>query len=653
MTEANLLNEEQSLAAYAQPKGHILIKAGAGSGKTRVLRYRVPFILRYRDNKWDFNSKILLLAFGKDIATEISNHFDNELNLQDRKRVTVKTCHSMAMTLLMKFKKHTPITSAQVDIPKDSHLYTALSDWCYEQNWRISSSAVKAMLGIESQMRNTGKCFSEVYALTPRQIKKDILKGLNPDTIKDWISKFYKWRMETGNLNFDDVLTLATELPGPCYSAMGFQDVLADEIQDLNLLQRKLVFNFMQHADSFTGVGDANQSIFGFSGADDKIFENLLKDYPNAKVLELRTNYRSTEQILCYANKILENEVRTDMRLQGLNRMGSEPLAFYNGAHGLIEWLRMREAAGESWKDIAVLYRAKRHTPELEIALAESGIPYIIDDNSYFEQSVIQDMLAFFFTVAHPTPKEGYWRRIFNPFSGLGANTAAYVFKASRGKPIEYFSKSSWVAKPLPTLKSNQSKVSYDELLTFLRKIKCLEDKPVEMAQQIFQQLFPYWCEVYANDPRVLEERVETAKSFVEWVAKSKNSSAFHIVSAVEKYERGNRQEKDSGADALKILTVHKSKGCQWNSVAIWKAGEGTFPLTHTGADPAEERRLIYVAITRAKTELAVIADTDQPASTMFKYLPNSNAIFDSMFDAGSDIESALKEWEKMFSFSS
>lgn len=627
----NLLNDEQNAAAYAPPKGVLLIKALAGSGKTRVLRFRVPHILSYRDERFQRESKILIMAFGKDVATEIKEHFNDSLESKQRSRVDVRTFHSIAAVMLGKFKVHTPLASCpKFDFLKLSEIAQASKDYMYEEK-RLQTDIknIRLLITLDGFASNRNISIAQAMDLLPSEARR----SLNMSTVaaESWINMLKEFRYKKGYLTFDDLLPLANTLPASCFRALNFSDVMADELQDLNYQQRQLVFNFMKFAKSFTGVGDACQSIFGFAGSDARIFENMLAEYPDATVLELKTNYRCSEPILAVANQILEKDIKTPMRLNGLGRMGNSPMVYSNGAAGLIQWLRMRQASGEKWKDMAILYRTKAQAPELEMCLANAKIPYVLSDLSFFEQAEIQDMLSYFKVFYDPKPDFHEWRRIINHYQGLGATFAKDIWEMSQENPSTYNFRSS--VRPA-CVRTEDARASYLKLSDDVDALRTSLADPVRFAMVLRDCLMDFWLRIYSVDLMALKQRMECIEAFISWIASfGETVRGWDILVAIDRYEKGNRYE-DPDADAVRVTTAHKSKGREWDNVALWNVGRGTFPIkTRTQDEQDEENRLLYVAATRAKKSLAIICPNESAAlgSTIASYCPNTEALANAM----------------------
>lgn len=623
-----LLDPEQLELAHAIPDGISLGSAGAGSGKTRTIRHRVPFLLRYRDDEFNTKSKVLVMAFGKDIAQELNTYFDGALVAEDRARVTVRTFHSMAGSLLYKFRSYSKVTAKQIERIKPYHLIQDFTDWASTQHHqRFKSGAAKLLLWIEGESLAKNRPLLRVIGDNKRLLTERL--GMEPAAIAEWVERFAHWRYATGKLTFDDQLPLANALPAWCFKKMEFTDLIADELQDLNHQQRRLVKHFMAYAKSFTGIGDAAQSIFSFSGADEHIFENMRRDYPEARMYPMHTNYRCTDQILALCNKVLEHDLHLPMRLRGIGRQGPAPLLYTDGAAGLISWLHMRRASGEAWKDIMVLYRTKNDTPALELALTQSGVPYVLRDSSFFEHNVVQDLVCYLKLLYHPKPSWGDWRRTMNHFKGLGEVAAKAVWDATGEKPL------SWSGGVPAVVSRYNRENSWYALWNLLDSLREVRGSVNTVVASLVDVLTPGWESYYADaGPRYLEECLKMAEITREWVkAFGPAVTGWDVVKTIELMENGNRQHGED-ADAVQVMTIHKSKGLEFNSGAVWNVRDGSLPLTHSNANPGEERRLGYVAFSRVKTHLAVICPSSADRlSTFARHLPTPKAQLNALLE--------------------
>lgn len=643
------LNAEQRAAAEHPPTGVLLVEALAGTGKTRTIRARIPHILRFRDGQKSFGaapggnalfamlaaaksnaSKILVLAYGNAVAAEITHLLDGELPADDRKRVFVKTFHGQALSMIYKFRGYTGLApGVKIDIVPTWKLLQALADWEPVIEAKLKRGQLSGLLGLEAFAHARGMTAEEAYPRV-RQNQRQLMAMPVEDAVV-WVPRLREFRLATGLITHDDTLPMANAMPSHCFQSLEFSDVIADELQDLNYQQRRLVFNLMAHATGFTGVGDPLQTVHEWQGSDPLIFKFFQSEYASRQPVtkHLTNNYRCAEPILAIANQVLSRDLASAFQLQGTGKLGPAVELYPTGKVGLIEFLRQREASGEAWKDMAVLYRTHKQAPELEMALAESGIPYILIGNSFFEQPEVMDMLAYFHLLYHPKPEYAYWRRVIDHCPGIGSYTAQAAWEQLGNPLIDY----KRVPASVSSYKLREAWKVYQERAY---QINLQAAWPENVAKVLKEQLLDYWGDRYGDNPDKFEDKLEIVNAFLAWIEKFEGrATGLDILLAVEAYEKGNRK-KDPDADAVQLLTAHTAKGREWPTVALWNIGEGTFPQrAGTDAERAAENRLMYVALTRAKRALGLISQSLAEAWTanVVHYLPNTQAIAQQMLD--------------------
>lgn len=642
-----LLDPEQRAAAEAPASGITLVQARAGSGKTRTIRARVPYLLRLRDSQHLPSSRVLVMAYNKRIAKEITEFFNEELAPSDRSRVEVRTFHGMATSMLYKFKRHTPVQAARFEIPKTYDLVQALTDWAQRLDPHFTGAQVSACLGLSAWAKARGLELEDAYN---QQGALAQATGMPLREAERWIERFWQQRLLQGQLTHDDTLPLANAMPAACFQQLGFVDVLADELQDLNFQQRQLVVNFMRFAESFTGLGDPAQSINGFMGADPAVFTHLKALFANRPCQEyyLTTSYRCADPIVALANAVLKHDLKQQVLMKGVGNQGPGVTVTTNGPQGLVEFLQQRSLSGERWKDMAVLFRTRKQAFELETTLATSGIPYALANASFFEQREIQDLLAYIQCLYHPKPAYAAWRRVITHAEGLGAYTAENAWDVSQGQPF---------AQPFtpPSVRGNAKRAEgWVRLQGVIEVCKRNKADTAGLLNALKPVLMPRWVAAAQGDSERVAESVETANAFIAWVAAlaaSRNQAdcGWAVIEAVEAYEQGNRQS-DPDADAVRVLTAHGSKGLEFQTVALWNVGTGTFPMAaRTPEDIDSENRLLYVAVTRAKRALGLIclSESAGEATSLVQHVRKAEAVVTQMmFDLDAFSEDRMLDFQ-------
>ena len=633
------LNEEQRAAAEADPNGILLVEALAGVGKTRMIRRRVPFLLRWRDTNAGFQgkpgggalaamlamsapkSKVLVMAYNKSVATEIDSCFKEELDSDDYKRVSVKTFHGQATSLLYRYKDETPVESSTIEIPKQGHLVQAMADWATSRGHSgMSNAELRGLLYYDGYARARGISIEDAFAQGSWAVRQ--VMGFDVKEVVKWVEDLRKFRYSRGLLTHDDTLPLANGLPSKAFADCRFVDVIADELQDLNFQQRELTYNFLRHAKSFTGTGDPNQTVHAWQGASPEVFNVLRAEYEGkrpVKTCYLQTTYRCSEPVIHVANQILGNDLQAPTRMTGIGNPGAPVQVLTKGGASLVEFLKQRHVSGDAWKDMAVLFRVHKHSGELEQVLAASGIPYVLIGNSFFEHAVVQDILSYMYLFYSPKPDYNYWRRVITHCAGLGSYTAENAWEESLGSPF----KPGFV--PSSVRNNPARRAAWDKLQTQVKGIQRHPGRhPAAVVTSLKEMLLPTWVEYY--DPEKIEDNLAYVETFWDWVNKFEaHATGFDVISAVDNYDKGNRKT-DPDADAVRVQTCHSAKGLEWRSGALWKIGHGTFPQRFNNlVEKAAEDRLLYVGITRFKHAAALVCDDEEAAQTVAitSYVPD------------------------------
>ena len=603
------LNEEQRDVVLAGP-GPLLVIAGAGSGKTRTLVYRVSRLIESGTDP----SRILLLTFTNKAAREMLRRVEALLSV-DTRRLAGGTFHAVGNRLLRRFGPRIglPANFTILD-PEDARemLEASVSDR------KIATTAQRfpkgdVLLDLYSYTVNTRRPFSEVLAeRTPH------FTALEDDVV----SVFQRYRERkrlAGACDYDDLLLswkrLLEESPETAGQLAGsFEHVLVDEYQDTNALQGELVDGMARVRRNVTVVGDDAQAIYSFRGAS---FANILgfpERYPDAKTFRLTINYRSTPEILALANaSIACNERQFVKELRAARESGPLPAVVplpdipdqaRFAAQRLLEW----HDEGEKLSDLAVLYRAHYQALELQIELTRRGIPYEIRSGTrFFEQRHVKDVLAFLRIVVNPKD-ELAWKRALKLFPRVGERTAAAIWETLRERP-----------DPLAAFRAARDEKldlprGADAALRSMRALLARIDSPsvraspAEAIRVVVEDLYRDYARArFPNgDARLddLEQFAQFAQPYDSVPAFLDEVTLYNELSGEDVVARGAED------DRVVLSSVHQAKGLEWSRVIVMGLSEGRFPSyrsTATQEGLEEERRLFYVAVTRAKNEVALI----------------------------------------------
>ncbi len=604
------LNEEQREVVLAGP-GPILVIAGAGSGKTRTLVYRVARLIESGTDP----SRILLLTFTNKAAREMLRRVEALLAV-DTRRLMGGTFHSVGNRLLRRF-------GARVGLPAN---FTILDEEDAREMLEAATSDQKipvlerrfpkgdVLLDLYSFTINTSRPFSEVLAE-----RAPHFTGIQEE-ITAVLHRYRERKRLAAAADYDDLLLawkrLLDEAPETAAElTRSYEHVLVDEYQDTNQLQGDIVDRMAVGKKNVTVVGDDAQAIYSFRGAS---FENILgfpQRYAEAKTFRLTINYRSTPEILDLANASIANNVRQFPKdLSACREAGPMPAVVALAdiaeqarfvAQRILEW----HDEGEKLSDVAVLYRAHYQALELQIELTRRGIPYEIRSGTrFFEQRHVKDVLAFLRIVVNPKD-ELSWKRALKLYPRVGERSAAAVWEAigTRPDPLASFREREGAGGIALPRGAEAALKPFRALLSTLESAS-IRSSPAEAIRTVVESVYRDVARAkFPNaDARLddLEQFAQFAQTYDALPAFLEDVTLFNELSG-EDVVAGDPED-----DRVVLSSVHQAKGLEWSRVAVMGLSEGRFPsyraaVTDEGLE--EERRLFYVAITRAKNELALV----------------------------------------------
>ncbi len=604
------LNDEQREVVLAGG-GPLLVIAGAGSGKTRTLVYRVSRLIEDGTDP----SRIVLLTFTNRASREMLRRVEALVSV-DTRRLLGGTFHSVGNRLLRRFGVRLGLAGNFTILdPEDARelLEASTSDRGIPVVERRFPKG-DVLLDLYSNTINTGRPFAEVLAeRTPHFAAfEGEIAG---------VFQRYRERKRLGNAcDYDDLLLLWKRLldespETAAQIAASYDHVLVDEYQDTNRLQGDLVDGMARVRRNVTVVGDDAQAIYSFRGAS---FENILgfpERYPDAKTYRLTTNYRSTPQILALANASIAQNVRQfpkELRavreggvLPGVVALPDIPDQARFVAQRLLEW----HDEGDRLADLAVLYRAHYQALELQIELTRRGIPYEIRSGMrFFEQRHVKDVLAFLRLVVNPKD-ELSWKRALKLFPRVGERAASAVWEAigNRPDPLASFREREGAGGIELPRGAGAALQPFRSLLGRLES-PSLRSSPGEAIRAVVDGVYREFARAkFPNgDARLddLEQFAQFAQSYDSLPAFLEEVTLFNELSG-EDVVAGEPDD-----DRVVLSSIHQAKGLEWSRVVVMGLSEGRFPSyrsANTDQGLEEERRLFYVAVTRAKNEVDLV----------------------------------------------
>ncbi|GBF49124.1 UvrD/REP helicase N-terminal domain protein [Leptospira ryugenii] len=605
------MNEAQKLAAE-YPAGPLLIIAGAGTGKTKTLVHRIIGLVSQGFSP----ESILLLTFTKRAASEMLYRAKAKLDINVG-RVFGGTFHSFCNYLLRKYGSAIgiPPQFTILDIEDATSLIGIAREDILSDAQRKRFPKKESLQDLFSSAFNSNLSLSQALAKHYPQFAKDSKE------IQKVKERYESLKKESVSLDFDDLLLFARQVLMEHQSirervADDFKAILVDEYQDTNRIQAHIACLLAAEHKNITVVGDEAQSIYGFRGAEVKNILDFPKIFPHTKVLTLEENFRSNQGILDLANETLKKFKETyEKRLYSKRESHAKPqLISFSSEKSEADWIAEKilhlNENGQKFKDIAVLFRSGWHSNLLEIALTEKGIPYRkFGGKKFLENAHIKDVLAYLRLIENPFDQISF-HRVLQLEEGIGPKVSALVYKHYLQNHSN-IGELSWESlTPLISELPKQAKDSCQSFFQTLLKARSLsEAKPIHF----YEFYLAYYKDKFEKRYDDFEKRSKDFES-LELIVKNQTSlRQFLTDMSLEGTESSilNTERNDQETEGFVTLsTIHSAKGLEWNSVFVIHLIEGEFPTNkmRTIEDLEEERRLFYVAVTRAKDQLFLSA---------------------------------------------
>ena len=615
MSYLDELNPNQ-LEAVKHIEGPSMVIAGAGSGKTRVLTFRIAYMM---ENGVDpFN--ILALTFTNKAAREMKERIGNIVGEAEAKNITMGTFHSVFSRLLR-------YNSERIGYPSNFTIYDT------QDSKSLIKSIVKEM-NLDDKIYKPGPVFGRISAAKNNLISPQAYAANNEIALEDAQSKrpemarIYKVYVnrcfKAGAMDFDDLLyqtnVLLRDFPDVlAYYQQKFKYILVDEYQDTNYAQYLIVKKMAAVYENICVVGDDAQSIYSFRGANIQNILNFRKDYPDFKLYKLEQNYRSTKTIVEAANSVIQrNKDQIEKNVWTDNGDGSKikvirTLTDNEEGRVIVNMLYdKKRGEGLSYSDFAILYRTNKQSRAFEESLRKQNIPYkIFGGLSFYQRKEIKDLLAYFRLAANPQDEEALKRVINYPKRGIGKTTIENIIIASTQHGV-----SMWEVienQNQYPVKLNSGTVT--KLNNFVRMIQSFQAQlnklnAHDLAQEIARSS-GILKELFADKDKGVEEveryqNIEQLLSGIKefTVQNSESENVYLADFLMDVALLTDADEVDEDKNYVTLMTIHSSKGLEFPHVYLVGMEENLFPsqmVLNSREELEEERRLFYVAVTRAK----------------------------------------------------
>ncbi len=654
-SEKESMNFNQSqLEAINHFRGPCLVLAGAGSGKTRVLTKRIETLINQHQISPE---NILAVTFTNKASEEMKERLAQ--TVPNSQKVLASTFHAFGAKVLR----------------ENSSFFNL------KKNFSIYSEAEKIAL-IKRAMHDLNKpedLFAPKLVLWKISSYKSL--GINPDQIavvdpltsvaREIYGYYQKLLLSNNAVDFDDLLikTLAifkTDKEVLAKYQNKYKFILVDEFQDTNLIQYQIIKLLAEKYRNLFVVGDDDQSIYGFRGAN---FENIINfdnDWEDCKTIILNINYRSTPTILEAASKVIANNTQRKAKKVNAFSKKEKLIEHFHLIDEKEEAQKVAEIIKDSKQDygkFAILLRTNHQTRSFEEALREENIPYeVVGGMKFYDRKEIKDLLAYLNVIVNPDDEVSFLRIINTPRRGIGEDTIFKVSDYAKKNSLNFFS----ALKNYKEIKKLSQNIHYniEQFLNFLEKFLYLRDLKQDLATHISR---------YIRETGY-EEMLE--KNANEQLKEIKKRNIEEFISSIERYERttnapslekflekvtllSDKDEEVENTQNVKIMTVHSSKGLEFDNVIISCLEEGNFPHEKSieNGDIEEERRLFYVALTRAKQKLYLTTaamrtqfrdSVNMEQSRFLKEIPENLFETNDIYPDGDIKENALKSIDQL-----
>jgi DNA helicase-2/ATP-dependent DNA helicase PcrA len=603
------LNEQQ-LAAVTAPPGPLLVIAGAGSGKTRTLTYRVAYLL---ENGIDPRN-ILLLTFTNKAARQMLDRVANLLPV-DASGLWGGTFHSIGNRMLRRHGRALGYSSGFTIMDRE------------DQKDLIDAVIAAAGINPKEIRFPKGDVLADIFSfvINTERPMEELLAEKFPyflpllDQIKDVHARYERKKKSTNSMDFDDLLEKTLRMLREHEEIAGFyrrqfQFILVDEYQDTNKIQADFIDTLAVEHKNVMVVGDDAQSIYSWRGAN---FQNILefpKRYPTAQVFKIELNYRSVPEILEVANAAIAANVQQFRKhlsaTRPTNAVKPAVVALNNGseqAQFIAQRILELRDEGVDLNEIAVLYRAHYHAVELQLELSRRGIPYQITSGiRFFEQAHIKDVAAFIRFVANPRDEVAF-KRMVKLLPGIGNKSADNLWRNWESSLNEHGEIKSWSERLLAMQVSVKSKKNWEQLAHTLDEIAPggQPNPASEMIQSVVEAVYDDYAKANFTN---YELRREDLSQLAVFARQFKDANEFlSQLALISNVDAEPAPNQTADKEAVNLSSVHQAKGLEFRTVFVIWLTDGMFPSTRsleTRDAIEEERRLFYVSITRARDEL-------------------------------------------------
>lgn len=649
------LNDKQ-YEAVVNCEGPSLVIAGAGSGKTKVLTHKIAYLINEKNVKpWN----ILAITFTNKAANEMKQRIENLVGSQNTNDMWIGTFHAICVRILRKFIDRIGFDSSFI-IFDSSDQKTLVKQCLKELNIDDKLFSDRGVLSEISNAKNE--------MLTPVQYDLRANGEHRKTTIAKVYSLYQSKLKQNNSLDFDDIINytiqILTENPDILeYYSEKFKYVLVDEYQDTNKAQFTLVTLLSGRYGNITVVGDNDQGIYSFRGADITNILNFEKDFPGTKIIKLEQNYRSTKPILDAANAVIKhNPKKYEKNLWTSKEEGKAPTLHiakneYDEATYIVEEIEhLKREEHYNYSDFTILYRTNAQSRAIEDILRRENVPYkIIGGLKFYERKEIKDTISYLRLIQNPADNLSLQRVINEPKRGIGKTSLENIEKIANSNGISMYE----VIKKAESFGLNKVYLNSREFINVIEEMHAKKDEMLvsEIIKEVLNKT-GYTKALEEENTTQAESRIENIEEFLtvamEFEQESAENKLADFLESITLASDIDGMEDEE--DSVTLMTLHSSKGLEFPVVFLAGMEEGLFPSYRSIGEEREleeERRLAYVGITRAKEYLYLTcakqrtifgSTTCNKASRFIEEIPKE------MLDGDSIENSKKQSYEEEFS---
>jgi len=596
-----MLNPQQNSAVH-YCDGPLLVLAGAGCGKTRVITEKIAHLMA---NLRVSHHNIFAITFTNKAAKEMAQRASKMVRLQEGERLNISTFHALGMRIIREEIKHTPYRFG-FSIFDSSETHNIVKDLLPKGTKREQINSIQWQI---SAWKNDG------------------LKAEELDTqfhLAQQIYHQYQQRLIDFNaLDFDDLILQTLSLLSTNAEVLNrWQDkmhyVLVDEYQDTNGSQYRLLKKLVSKHRNIICVGDDDQSIYGWRGAQAENLTILKQDFPELKVVKLEQNYRSTQNILGAAYDVIkhnphefEKKLWSDLAIGDLIKISHfnspEEEALQISAE--IDYQKILQK--NHFTDYAVLYRSNHQAKLIEQAFRSKNIPYVMSGGrSFFDFTEIKDVMAYIRLLCNPKDNSAFLRIVNVPRRGIGSSSLAKLAQNAESQHLGYFKASGNDAMlaNLPKRAAQKLKEFHGHILNLQKKVLANVKANVIVDELIKDIDYVSWIAQTSKDKTSKFNRTKLVTDFQKWIQSFSKDKEMNLIDAAAQITLQTSKEDSNNEDAVHMMTLHAAKGLEFTNVYMIGVEEGILPHRNSIEEETveEERRLMYVGMTRAMQNLSI-----------------------------------------------